>query len=82
MTNATLIKKLIKLALAYSLRSLVYYPHGGSHGGIQADIVLEKELRVRHLDSKAPRKRLASTGRQEEALVNTGQRLSKLTHFL
>jgi hypothetical protein len=53
MTNATLIKKLIKLALAYSLRSLVYYPHGGSHGGIQADKVLVKELRVPYLEPHA-----------------------------
>jgi hypothetical protein len=70
------------LGPAESFSGSVHYHHGRKHGSIQAGIVLEKELRVRHLDSKAPRKRLASTGRQEEALVNTGQRLSKLTHFL
>ena len=31
-------------------------------------MMLEKELRVLHLDLKAARKRLSSTGSQEEAL--------------
>jgi len=47
MTVATLIKENISLGPAYSFRGLVHYHHGGKHG--QADLVLEKELRVLHL---------------------------------
>ena len=32
------------------LRGLGHHRHGGKHGGIQADMVLEEELRVLHLD--------------------------------
>jgi len=52
MTKATLIKENTPLELAYSFRGSVHY-HGGKHGGVQADMVLEKELRVLHLDLKA-----------------------------
>ena len=38
-------------------RGLVYY--GGKHGSVQADMVLEKNLGVLHLDLKAARRRLA-----------------------
>lgn len=31
-------------------KGLVHYGHGGKHGGIQADIVLETEASVLHLD--------------------------------
>jgi hypothetical protein len=31
-------------------RVLVCYHHGGKHGGAQADTMLEKELRIVHLD--------------------------------
>ena len=31
-------------------RGLIYYCHGRKSGGKQADMVLEKELRVLHLD--------------------------------
>jgi hypothetical protein len=47
MTKATLIKKNISLKLADSFKGLVPYHHVGS---IQADMVLEKELRVLILD--------------------------------
>jgi hypothetical protein len=43
MTKATLVKE--HMGLAYSFRNLVYYSHGGKHGGSWADMVLEKELR-------------------------------------
>jgi hypothetical protein len=33
-------------------RGLVHYHHGGNHGGMQTDIMLEKELRVLHLDQQ------------------------------
>jgi hypothetical protein len=49
MTTVTLIKANISLRLAFSFRGLVHY-HGGKHGSMQADMVLEKELRVLHLD--------------------------------
>ena len=35
-------------------RSLVHHCHGGKPGSVQADMVLEKELRVLHLDGQAP----------------------------
>ena len=35
-------------------RGLVHYlVHGRKHGGMQADMVMEKELRALHLDSQA-----------------------------
>ena len=49
MTRPTLIRKLIYLGLAYSFRGLVHYHHGGEHGSMQADRVLEKSLRVLYL---------------------------------
>ena len=42
---------------------------GRKHGSLQADMVLEKELRVLHLDMKAAR-RLSSVGSQEEVLLH------------
>ena len=53
MTTATLIKEDIYWRLAYSFRGLVHYDHGEKHGSIQADMVLEKELRVQYLDLQA-----------------------------
>ena len=53
MTKATLIKENISLGLAYSFRGSVHYHHGGKHDSMQADMVLEKELRVLHLDLQA-----------------------------
>jgi hypothetical protein len=56
MTKATFIKANISLELVYSFRGSVHYHHGGKHDNMQADIVLEKELRVLHLDLKAVRR--------------------------
>jgi hypothetical protein len=52
MTMATLIKENISVG-TYNFRSLVHYHHGRKHGSKQADVVLEKELRVLHLDLQA-----------------------------
>jgi hypothetical protein len=52
MTTASFIKANIELGLAYRFRGLVHYHHGGKHGSMQADIVLE-ELRALHLDPQA-----------------------------
>ena len=49
MAKATLIKTNVSLWLAYKFRGSVHYPHGGKHGSVQADMVLE-ELSVPHLD--------------------------------
>jgi hypothetical protein len=46
------------LELAYRFRGSVRYHHSGKHGSIQADMVLEKELRVLHLDPKPVRRKL------------------------
>lgn len=40
-----------QLRLVYSFRGLVYYQHGGKPGSIQADTVLEKELRGLYISS-------------------------------
>jgi hypothetical protein len=46
MAKAVLIKDNIKLGLAYRFRGLVHYYQGKKHDHIQADMVLEKDLRV------------------------------------
>ena len=38
------------IGTGFQFRDLVHYHHGGKHGSMQADMVLEKELRVLHLD--------------------------------
>jgi len=40
------------LGLAYSFRDLVHYHHGGEHGSLQADMVLEK-FRALHPNMQA-----------------------------
>ena len=47
-----------QLGLAYSLRGSVQYHYSEKHGSMQADMVLEKKLKVLHLDMKAARRRL------------------------
>jgi hypothetical protein len=42
MATAALIKENISLGLTYSFRGLAHYHHGGKHGGMQADVVLER----------------------------------------
>ena len=56
MTKATLTKANIYLGLACSFRGSVHFDHDRRHGTIQADMVLEKELRILHLDPKAGRR--------------------------
>jgi len=41
------------LGLTYSFRGLVHHHHDGKHDSKQAGTVLEKELRVLHLNLKA-----------------------------
>jgi hypothetical protein len=48
------------LGLAYRFNGSVLYHHGRKLCSIQADTVLEKVLRVLHLDLKAGRRRLTS----------------------
>jgi hypothetical protein len=75
MTKATLIREDISVGLAYSFRDSVHDHHGRKHSGRQADTVLEKELRVLHLEWKAVRQRMSSEGSQE-TLFHTGWSLS------
>ena len=49
------------MRLAYSFRGLVRYHHGRKHGDMQAGTVLEKELRVLHLDTQAIGSDLSTT---------------------
>jgi hypothetical protein len=67
-----------QLELAYSFRGSVHYHHSKYHGSMQADMVLEKELRVLHLDSKATRTDcfLQATRRRPPKPTHT------VTHFL
>jgi hypothetical protein len=77
------------LGLVYSFRGLVCYHHGRKHGSLQADMVLEKKLRVLHLDLKTA-KRMPSAGSKEEALTPHWAELEQgdlkptytMTHFL
>jgi hypothetical protein len=46
MTMATFMKNDFKWGQDYSFRGLVYYHHGEKHGGMQADMVLEKDMRT------------------------------------
>jgi hypothetical protein len=41
------------MGLAYKFRALVHHHDGGKCGSMQADMVLEKKLRVLHLDTQA-----------------------------
>ena len=91
MTKVTFINDNISLELACSFHGSVHYHHGRKHGGKQADKVLEKELRVLHLDLKVARRRLFSTDSQEETLIpnwvyellyETSNYTSSVIHFL
>jgi len=44
-------------------RDLVHFCHGGKHGGMQADMVLRKELTVLYLDQQAAGRELAETSK-------------------
>ena len=60
MTTATPVKENIDLGLAYGFRGSVHqYHHGRKHGSMQADMVLEKELRLLHSDQQAAARELA-----------------------
>jgi hypothetical protein len=75
MTKAALIKDNILLGLAYSVRGSVHFHYGRKHSSVQADMVVEKELSVLHLNPTASRRRL-SHGSQEEGFFHRGQSLS------
>jgi hypothetical protein len=49
------------LELVYIFRGLVHYHHCRNHGSRGADNILEKELRVLHLDPQAAERRLWMT---------------------
>jgi hypothetical protein len=49
------------LGLAYRFTGFNDYFYGGNHGTMQTDMLLEKELRVLHLDLK-------TTGRASEPM--------------
>ena len=46
------------MGLAYSFKGLVHYCHGAKRGGMQAEMVLEEELRVLYLSPQAVGKRM------------------------
>lgn len=47
------------IGLAYSFKDLVHYCHRRKHGGMEADMLLEKELKVLHMNPQAPGRELA-----------------------
>ena len=50
------------MGLDYNFRGLVHYCHGGKHGSVQADMVLEEELILKqHLDPQAIVGKLSTT---------------------
>lgn len=50
MAIPTLLKENISLGLAYSCTGLLHYHYSWEHDDMQADIMLEKGLRVLYLD--------------------------------
>ena len=62
MSTAALIKRNISLGLVHSFSGLVHYCHGDKHDSMQADMVLEKKLRVLHLDLLAAEETVCHTG--------------------
>ena len=64
------------MGLVYRFTGSVHYHCGRKHGSIQADMVLEKVLRVLRLNLKAARRKLSSADSQEEGLFGTGRSLS------
>jgi hypothetical protein len=59
-----------------NFRGSADYQHGSKHGGMQADMVLEKELSVLYLNLKVTRRKLCSSGSHEEAIYYIGLSLS------
>jgi hypothetical protein len=55
--------------LAYHFRGSIHYYHGKMHSSVRVDIVLEKKLKVLHLDLRIAKRRLSPTGSQEESLI-------------
>lgn len=53
MVTVTFLKENIPLELAYSFRGLVHCHQGRKHGGMQTVMLMEKEMRVLHLESQA-----------------------------
>jgi hypothetical protein len=49
-SSAMTMAKVFNWGLAYTFRGLLHCPSGGEHGGKQADMMSEKELRVLPLD--------------------------------
>jgi hypothetical protein len=74
------IKANISLWLTYGFRCLVYYHHGGKHGSIQPDMVLEKDLRVLHLDPQANGDSVLYWAEHEH--LRPQSPTSTVTHFL
>ena len=61
MTTAIFIKENIQLRLIYSFRGLVHYHYAEKHDIMQTDMLVEKELRVLHLDPQATGRELCTT---------------------
>jgi hypothetical protein len=54
-------KHFIMAGLQFQVQSLIVpYHHSQKHGSVEAGMVLDKELRVLHLDLKASKRRLSS----------------------
>ena len=76
----TFIKEKHLLGLVYSFRGLVYYHHSRKHGSVPTDMVLEKELRVLHLDPMTAEGNCHS--RASLSIYETSKSTSTVTHFL
>lgn len=53
MTTVTLIKGNTSLELPYRFQDLIHYHRGRKHGGVQACMVLKKDLRVLYPNQQA-----------------------------
>jgi hypothetical protein len=80
MIKATLIWDNIYLGLAYSFRDSGHYYSGRKHHNkILADLVLEQELRVLHLDLKATRRDWHPQAARRKPFLSARMRVSKPT---
>jgi hypothetical protein len=71
--------------MPYSFKGATNYHHDKKHGSVPAVLMLEKELRVLHLDLKASRRGYllqAARRRVSSALGRASKPISTVTHFL
>jgi hypothetical protein len=67
--------------MPYSFRGLVHYHHGRKNGNIQADMLMEKELRVLHPDQQAAEGKTMSDTGHSLSIGDLKAPTPRMTHF-